>query len=239
VEENTAWLGRMPEFETELGTPILPDVHVVVRLQGDRFGRLYASEKLGLERPFDARMGKWLLQAASHALRENAEARFAYVGGDEISILFGQGPEGFGPGERFSLRLSARTTGRLSLLMGGVAAFYPRIYQFPSDDWMVRYFVWRQETLISFAVDRYCRWALGRSGLDEVATRRVLADLSDDDKVEILSEHGIDFSGTPIWQRRGALVWRRIDAGETALVIDTALPVGHAYDETVRRIATV
>src|SRR5262245_27262114 len=91
-------LARMAEFETGPGQSILPEVHVVLRLEGDRFGRLASNPDLQLERPFDARFGKWLLQVASHLMNKFPQARFAYVGVDEVSLLFGTGTEGFGPG---------------------------------------------------------------------------------------------------------------------------------------------
>ena len=231
--------GLLAEFDAGPGQSILPEVHVVLRLEGDRFGRLRARPELQMESPFDARFGKWVIQVASALLQEHPQARFAYLGDDEISFLFGRGAEGFGPGGfRFAMRLAAEASGRLSLLVGQVATYGPKVFQLPTEDWVVRYFAWRQAVILSQSVDRYCRAALTQSGLDEAAGRRVLAGLSDDEKLEVLSEQGIDFAATPTWQRRGVLVWRKPGAeGSSTLVIDTELPDGEAFERFVRRIA--
>jgi tRNA(His) 5'-end guanylyltransferase len=231
--------GLIAEFETPPGQAVLPEVHVALRLDGDRFGRLRARPDLRLEAPFDARFGKWVLQVASAVLREHPQARFAYVGDDEISVLFGRGAEGFGPGGfRFAIRVAAQASGQLSLLIGQVATYGPRVFQLPTDDWAVRYFAWRQAVILSQSLDRYCRAALSLSGLDEAASRRVLAGLSDVEKQEVLSEHGIDVAAAPTWQRRGVLVWRKPGGeGDAALVIDTELPDGEAFERFVRRVA--
>lgn len=232
--------GLIAEFETGPGQAILPEVHVVLRLEGDRFGRLRAREDLHLESPFDPRFGKWMLQVAAGVLGDYPQARVAFVGGDEISILFGRGAEGFGPGGfRFAIRVAGQATGRLSLLVGEVATFLPRLYQLPSDDWAVRYFLWRQSELVAYALDRYCRVTLARSGLDEAAGRRVLTGLSIDEKREVLSEHGIDIDATPAWHRRGVLVWRKPEPnGGPPLLVDTDLPEGDGYGELLRRVVT-
>jgi tRNA(His) 5'-end guanylyltransferase len=239
AEKEAERLGRMAEFETGPGQSILPEVHVVLRLEGDRFGRLSSNPELQLERPFDPRFGKWLLQVASHVMNKFPQARFAYVGADEISLLFGLGTDGFGPGGfRFAIRVAAQAGARLSLLVGEVATFNPRLYQLPHADWVVRFFAWRQGALLSQAIDRYCRSTLQRSGLDEGAVRRVLSDLSDSEKREVLHEHGLDFESLPLWQRRGVLVSRNLPGnGGAPLLIDTTLPEGVAYEEVVRRIA--
>jgi len=211
---------------------------VVLRLEGDRFGRLYGDARLKLERPFDPRFGKWLLQVTTDLMRQFGQVRLAYVAGDEVSLLFGRGAEGFGPGGyRFAIRVAAQASARLSLLVGEVATFTPGLYQLPSDEWLVRYFAWRQVALAAYAVDRYCRMTLARSGLDESAVRRVVADLSDDEKREVLGEHGLDFAQVPAWQRRGVLVLRKTAPnGGNPLLIDAELPDGNAYEDAIRKI---
>jgi tRNA(His) 5'-end guanylyltransferase len=231
--------GLIAEFETGPGQAVLPEVYVVLRLEGDRFGRLRADRRFGLDNPFDVRFTKWMLQVTSELMHAHGQVRMAFVGGDEISLLFGRGAEEFGPGGfRFGIRVASHASARLSLLFGDVATFGPRVYQLPSEEWVVRYFLWRHSVARSYAIDRYCRVTLARSGLDEAAARRVLAGLSDDEKLEVLTEHGFDFATTPVWQRRGTLVWRKpAGNGEPALVVDTELPEGDAYGEFLRRLA--
>jgi tRNA(His) 5'-end guanylyltransferase len=230
---------RMPEFETGPGQTILPEVHVVLQLAGDRFGRLIASPELGLTRPFDARFAKWLMHVASDLMHAFEQACFAFIGGDEISLLFGVGSEGFGRGGyRFAIRIAAHASVRLSLHAGRVATFVPHVFQLPSDGWMLRYFAWRQDALHSFGIDRYCRTALMKSGLDEAAVRRVMSELSDEEKREVLHEHGIDYGAAPAWQRRGILVGRGAPTNGSGgdVVLDSALPAGDEFIEALRRV---
>lgn len=231
---------RMADFETGPGQTILPEVHIVLQLVGDRFGRIIADPEMGLERPFDAKFAKWLLHVASDLLHAFEQARFAYIGGDEISLLFGAGAEGFGRGGyRFAIRVAAQASVRMSLHVGRVATFVPHVFQLPTDDWMARYFEWRQHSLTSYGIDRYCRAALAKSGLDEAAVRRVLVELSESEKHEVLVEHGVAFEDAPSWQRRGVLVSRAAggNGSGAGLVIDSTLPEGPLFSEVMRAFA--
>jgi len=231
----------MAAFETPPGQTILPEVHVVLRLVGDRFGRLLADPELNLQRPFDPKFAKWQLHVATDLLRSFEQARFAFVGGDELSLLFGRGEAGFGRGGyRFAIRVAAQASVRLSLHTTKVATFVPHVFQLPTDEWMLKYFLWRQEALTSYGIDRYCRMSLLKSGLDEAAVRRILVELSDSEKLEVLTEHEIDFEAAPSWQRHGVLVWRKpptAEAEDAEFVIDSELPEAEAYRELLRSIA--
>ena len=251
---------RMAEFETGPGQTILPEVHVVLQLVGDRFGRIIADPAMGLERPFDATFAKWLLHVASDLLHAFEQARCAYLCGDEISLLFGAGAAGFGRGGyRFAIRVAAQASVRMSLHVGRVVTFVPHVFQMPTDEWMARYFEWRQHGLTSYGIDRYCRAALAKSGLDEGAVRRVLVELSETEKHEVLVEHGVEFEAAPAWQRRGVLVTRAPDeraAGTLGngsggngsqgngadsgggLVIDSSLPEGRLFAQVLRELAS-
>ena len=134
-------------------------------------------------------------------------------------------------------RLASNAAGRLSLLLGDLALFDVRLYQFPSPELARTFFLWRQQCQRGLSLDRHVRHVMIEKGQEPEMVETMLADFGEEEKLEILHQHEISYEDLPIWQRRGAgCYWRPSeDEAPPALTVDTTLPVGEQYANYLSR----
>lgn len=218
-----------PDRELKVGHPI------VARLVGRRFEQLLDNGVY--DRPFDARFGKAMVKTLSY-VAATLGASFGYCERTELSLFaLANG----GDARRLLSRIAGEGSGKLSLLLGEVATFEARLYEFPSHDVALEYFRWRQDEASISSIDRYCTHVLAQSGADAGAVPRILDGLGPDEKVELLRQNALDFAAVPAWQRRGAVV--RIQpvgdnghAGPSGrLIVDLNLPADEAWSDYLRQ----
>src|SRR5262249_31178275 len=133
---------------------------------------------------------------------------------------------------------------KLSLLLGTVATFEGRLYEFPNTQLALEYFRWRQEMARQRALDRYCAYALAqRSGDQDKDSMPLLSDMAEDEKVEILRNSDINGEGLPGGQRGGAGVYAGARNGapqsptDPRLVVAPELPRAEAYPDSLKRFS--
>lgn len=218
--------------EVRAGQPI------VARLLGRRFDHILDNGVF--EQPYDPRFGKAMLKTLSHLLA-TLGASFGYAERTELSLFaIASG----GDGRRLLSRVAGEASGKLSLLLGEVATFDARLYEFPSLEVALDYFHWRQQEALGTAIDRYCMHVLSQSGADAIAVPSILDGLDSDEKMELLSQNSLDFAKVPSWQRRGASVsLKPVDNGHAQngsarLIVDLELPVEDQYADYLRRLLT-
>src|SRR5262249_5967777 len=184
--------------ELKVGHPI------VARLVGRKFDQLL--EHGAYEKPYDPRFGKAMVKTLSY-VAATLGASFGFAERTELSLYaLANG----GDARRLLSRIAGEASGKLSLLLGEVATFEARLYEFPAHDVALEDFRWRQEEAHVLSIDRYCVHVLSQSGADQTAVPRILDGLGPDEKVELLRQNALDFSTVPSWQRWGAVV--RINA---------------------------
>lgn len=216
-----------PDRELKVGHPI------VARLVGRRFDQLLDSGPY--DKPFDARFGKAMVKTLSY-VAATLGASFGFAERAELSLYaLANG----GDARRLLSRIAGEASGKLSLLLGEVATFEARLYEFPSHDVAMEYFRWRQEEANVVSIDRYCTHVLAQSGADAGAVPRILDGLGPDEKVELLRQNALDFGAVPSWQRRGAAV--RISPADGnghstgKLIVDLNLPEEDGWAEYLRQ----
>jgi tRNA(His) 5'-end guanylyltransferase len=212
-----------PDRELKVAHPI------VARLVGRRFDQLL--EAGAYDKPFDARFGKAMVKTLSY-VATTLGASFGFAERTELSLYaLANG----GDARRLLSRIAGEASGKLSLLLGEVATFEARLYEFPSNEQAAEYFHWRQEEATVLSIDRYCTHVLSQSGADATAVPRILDGLGPDEKVELLRQNALDFTNVPSWQRRGAAVRvQPVDANGHAtgrLIVDLNLPSDDAWTE--------
>jgi tRNA(His) 5'-end guanylyltransferase len=247
---------HLEHFEVLADRELMAGFPAVARLQVRALDSILTDAKCGFAQPYDVRFGKMMVKTASHLL-EGTGSRFAFAETDEISTLLasehgddGRQKAGEGAEARELLvRMAAQASAKLSLLLGAMATFDARLYQFPNPQLALEYFRWRQEQARLRALDRYCGYALPQGATAETAdTRKVLEGMAEDEKVEILRNSAIDFEGLPKWQRLGAGLYMsepetiapppaesRPNGSDHRLFIDADLPSGEAYTDYLRR----
>jgi tRNA(His) 5'-end guanylyltransferase len=227
---------QLNPFEVFAGRELTPGKPLVARLMGRRFDQLI--ETLGYERPYDPRFGKTMVKTLSH-LVSSLGCTFGFAERTDLSLY---AVAGGGDARRLLSRIAGEAAAKMSLLLGQVATFETRLYEFPDIDTALDYFEWRYEETEFTAIDRYCIHVLSQSGADGSAVARILDGLGPDDKVELLRQNALDFSTIPSWQRLGASVRLRpleeaeAEAGANArLLVDLNLPDREGFGPYVRR----
>jgi tRNA(His) guanylyltransferase len=217
--------------ELKMGHPI------VARLVGRRFDQVLDSG--GYEKPYDARFGKAMVKTLTY-VAATLGASFGFVERAELSLYaLANG----GDARRLLSRIAGEASGKLSLLLGEVATFEARLYEFPTNEVSLEYFRWRQDEANMMSIDRYCTHVLAQSGADATAVPRILDGLGPEEKVELLRQNALDFAAVPSWQRRGAAV-RIQPVGENGhggngasgrLIVDLNLPSDEAWIDYLRQ----
>jgi tRNA(His) guanylyltransferase len=218
-----------PDRELKVGQPI------VARLVGRRFDQILESGPY--ERPFDARFGKAMVKTLSY-VAATLGASFGFAERTDLSLYaIANG----GDARRLLSRIAGEASGKLSLLVGEVATFEARLYEFPSHDQALEYFRWRQDEASQLSIDRYCTHVLAQSGADATAVPRILDGLGADEKVELLRQNALDYTAVPSWQRLGAVVrLSPVENGHAGngvgrLTVDLNLPAEDAWGDYLRQ----
>ena len=214
----------LPAQDLSEGKPI------VARLIGRRFDNFYDGR---FERPFDARFGKMLVKTLSH-LCATLGATYGYAERGEVSLFaISNGSEA----RRLMSRIGGEGAGKMSLLLGEVATFDTRLYEFPAAEYVSQYFAWRRAESEANALEIYCTHVLVANGADPQAVPRILEGLGGDEKVELLRQNEFDFGRVPTWQRSGVGVYvDRSGTGGAHLVVDMDLPADAGYEQFLSRL---
>jgi tRNA(His) guanylyltransferase len=210
----------LPAQELSEGRPI------VARLIGRRFdGLIDARSARPFARPFDEELGKMLVKTLSH-LCANLGATFGYAERFEVSLF---AISNGGEARRLVSRIGGEAAGKMSLLLGEIATFDTRLYEFNGSEAVTQYFGWRRQEALHVALDAYCTHVLVSQGAEPEAVPRILEGLGEGEKVELLRQNDFDFQAVPAWQREGVGVYvERADSG-AHLVVDMQLPPAEAY----------
>jgi tRNA(His) 5'-end guanylyltransferase len=239
---------QMRAFETGRDQLLLPEVHIVVRVDGRGFTRL-TKELLPLERPFDEKFRDAMIAALTRLMDCGFRTVFGYTQSDEISILLHRNDDGFARKERKLISvLAGEASAALSLALGAHAAFDARLSLLPSAERVVDYFRWRAQDAARNALNGHCYWMMRREGTSAVDAQRELAGRSTSDKHEMLYARGVNFDRLPSWQKRVVGAWwerfekegRNPITGETVMAertrlhVETELPLGDDYSTLLR-----
>jgi tRNA(His) guanylyltransferase len=218
-----------PDRELKVGHPI------VARLVGRRFDQML--EQGAYDRPYDARFGKAMVKTLSY-VAATLGASFGFAERADLSLFaIANG----GDARRLLSRIAGEASGKLSLLLGEVATFEARLYEFPTHEQALEYFRWRQEEASIVSIDRYCTHVLAQSGADATAVPRILDGLGADEKVELLRQNALDYSAVPAWQRLGAVVRiAPVENGHASnsvgkLIVDLNLPAEDGWWDYLRQ----
>lgn len=241
----------MRAYETAGSQGLLPNVWLVVRLDGRSFHQFVARPELAFERPFDERFRDAMIATARHLMDCGFRSIYAQTHSDEVSLLLHRQDAAFGRrASKLLSVLAGEASACFSLHLQALAAFDARVSQLPTVELVAQYFRWRQADAHRNALHGHCFWLLRREGssVDEATAR--LDGASTGDKNELLFQRGLNFNDLPIWQRRGVGVYWQTYAktgvdprtGQTAeaqrrrLYTDLELPLGDEHAALVRRL---
>ena len=234
---------RMRVFENAQDHCVLPEVFIVVRLDGRGFTRR-TKEVWKLEAPFDVRFRDIMLETTERLLDCGFSVVYGYTQSDEISLLLRRDDATFGRKTRKLVSvLAGEASARFTLSMGSLACFDARICQLPTEGLVRDYFRWRQEDAHRNALNAHGYWLLRKSGKSALESTNKLLGLSVAEKNEFLFQNGVNFNDLPSWQKRGAAVYwedyqkpavnpktgEAVFAPRRRLTHDLELPIGEQY----------
>lgn len=212
-----------------------------VRLDGRNFKRTL--DRLGFEKPYDARLKDGFVNAALRFFKESGfEPVFAYTFSDEVSVFFRDLPFD-GRVEKIDSVLASFFASALTIELGvdTPLAFDSRIVCVHPEN-IVDYLHWRQAESFRNCLNSYVYYALRKSGAGDVGescpmdgkeAARIMEGMKASDMHELLFSYGININDVDAWQRRGVLVYNEEYTKEGLN------PVGGERVVTTRRRAVV
>jgi tRNA(His) 5'-end guanylyltransferase len=243
---------KMRVFETALDQYILPDIHMVVRIDGRSFTRL-TKDVHKFEAPFDDRFRDYMVETTRHLLTCGFRTLYGYTQSDEISLLLHIDESAFGRKIRkYESILAGEASAKFSLLLGDIGTFDSRISQLPTIEHVCDYFRWRQEDATRNALNAHCYWHLRKTGKSVKQATKLLSGMSVAAKNDLLFDAGINFNDLPEWQKRGVGVYwetfekeafnpktgQAVTAERNRIVVNMELPIREDYAQMIHDIAT-
>ena len=240
---------KMRAYEESLDQFVLPDMYIVVRLDGRGFTKM---TKKRFEKPFDIRFREMMLQVTKELIENSGfKIIYGYTQSDEISLLFDPYENSFGRKVRkINSTLAGIASAKASMILGELVTFDCRVVPLPNMDRVKDYFLWRQADSHRNALNGWCYWVLRKEGKSRREATAILSGKGDAFKNELLFERGINYNDVPAWQKRGVgfcydTVYKTgVDprTGETkkvrrnALIYQEVLPIGENYAKCIENI---
>ncbi|HQJ87064.1 MAG TPA: tRNA(His) guanylyltransferase Thg1 family protein [Methanoregulaceae archaeon] len=194
--------------ERELFSTLTALPPLFIRLDGRAFHRL--ARVLSLSRPFDDRFGEAMARVARRLVADSGLSPvFAYTFSDECSLFFTRLPFD-GRVEKLDSVLSGYASSALTLELGLAepVAFDARVV-FVDPVSARDYLVARQSEAWRNHVNAYAQAVLLSEGLSPRQVAARLRGVAAPAIHDLVFERGVNLAGTPAWQRRGTMIYRK------------------------------
>lgn len=215
----------------------LPDIRVVIRIDAHRSGPEWQSfPDSGY--PFDPQFVRALVHAGHHLLCSGFRIQFAYIHGDEISLLL----------DRAETMTQRRRTRLASLLASAASVAFVRAFpravvfhavmsELPTDDHVVDYFMWQRKVATRNFLSRTLGLALAAKGMTAQEIDARIGKATDEDKWALLAELGRSQAEVSAYDRLGLALWWEKDSRSDVYRIVECDPVpldDYHYQSLVR-----
>jgi tRNA(His) 5'-end guanylyltransferase len=200
---------QLERFENTNDTLLLPDLHVIIRVDAHRIGESWGQVS---DYPFEEDFIKSLRGAAKNLFLSGFRVNYAYIHGDEISILLDP-LESANQRKRSRLLtlFSSYATAYFNKLSNHHVVFHAKLAELPSRSHVVDYFIWQRKVSARNFLTRKIITILEGQGLSpkEIDTRT--SKLSEDERRGYLLQLGYpeeelsmsDLYGYGIWWSDG------------------------------------
>ena len=241
---------KMRVYEQSLDQTVLPDMYIVVRLDGRGFTKL-TKEVCGFEAPFDSRFRDLMVHTVKALMESGPNIVYGFTQSDEISLLFARDDNTFNRKVRKLVSvLAGEASAVFSMELGKRAVFDARVIPLPNAERVADVFLWRQEDAHRNSLNGYCYWTLRKEGLSVRAATGALKGRGDAYKNELLFKHGINYNDLPAWQKCGIGLWREqytkealnpitgesVQAVRRRITVCEDLPRGEKYADLIKRL---
>ncbi len=185
-----------------------------VRLDGWKFRAL--AENIGVEKPFDKRFAKCMVDSGKTLFARGFNPTLVYVVSDELNILFDSKAPFNGRIEKIDSVISSLVSAAFSLQLQSffdrkvASAFDSRIIIAPNDEKIIEYLTWRQVNAWRNHNNAYAYWLFRKMGCKPSEIAKKLKGMKAEEIHEMLFRHSVDLAKTPQWQRRGILIHKKL-----------------------------
>ncbi len=244
---------RLRIYETAHDHCVMPEMYIVVRLDGRGFTRKTKVE-WKLQAPFDKKFHDIMAQTTKHLMECGFNVLYGYTQSDEISLLLHPSDNLFNRKLRkINSVLAGEASGFFSLQMGDLACFDARVCQLPNSDLVAQYFRWRQEDAHRNSLNAHCYWLKRHQGIDPQKATDELSGMALKDKHDLLYQHNMNFNNLPLWQKRGVGLYKKNVEKEgfnpltqektltsrNQIIIDDQLLLGDEYGDFIMNLLNV
>ncbi|MGF1756723.1 hypothetical protein L4D76_02000 [Photobacterium sagamiensis] len=241
---------KMRVYETAHDHCVLPEMHIITRLDGRCFTTL-TKDKHKFDAPYDPKFRDMMLETVKHLMQCGFKVLYGYTYSDEISLLLDVNDNTFERKERkLNSVLAGEASAKFSLLLGALGVFDCRVCQLPNRELVIDYFRWRSEDAYRNSLNAYCYWTLRKEGASPKYSAATFIKMSAAEKTEFLLKKGINFNELPSWQKRGmGIHWESyekkainpitgesVKANRKRLKVDLELPVKDHYSDFIGNV---
>lgn len=217
----------MDVFETSQDGMTLPDLRLVLRVDAHRFGDSWDDEPES-DYPFGIRFTDALCDAAKVMMACGLKTVFAYMHGDEVSLLLDEA-ESNNPRRKSRLISIASSVSTLAFqeAFGKPAAFFTKLSELPNPTRVLDYFIWQKKVAARNFLSRTLGLLLVEQGLSDEDVAARLKPLDDPARRALLVELGRTPDTVTDYEQFGLALWWELGSGASqnvALCIDDHLP---------------
>ena len=220
---------QMDRFENCGDGHILPDLYLVVRIDAHRFGPAW-SDFPDRGYPFDPSFVRALIDTARYVMCSGFKTRYAFVHGDEISVLLD-------PAESANQRRRSKLVSLLASVgsvgfqkeFGRPAIFHSKLSELPTLNHVADYFLWQRKVAARNFYARTLGILMSEKGLASKEIDLRLSKMTEEERPQVAAEFGLLPSSITPYHLFGAGLWweepaRGSETGNAALVESVALP---------------
>jgi len=211
----------MSKFESCGDSFILPDIHLIVRLDAHRHGEEWEGSE-DEEYPFGVGFVQSLSETAGRLMESGYRTVYSFIHGDEISLLLDI-TETSSPRRRARLVSGLASSAAVEFYrsFNRRVWFHARLSELPSTTHVIDYFMWQRKVGSRNYLARTIGLALTAEGLSPKEIEERIGKLSEEERYTYAAGLGI----TPTsYQRYGAGVWWEEGRDGRSLKVANTLP---------------
>ncbi len=211
-------------FENVNDGYLLPDVRLIVRIDAHRFGDGWSGFK-DQDYPYHKAILETLITVARKLMCLDLRVNYAFIHGDEISLLFDK-IEGAGLRRRAKFLTHIASAGAVFFLeeFKLPVFFRAKLSELPSDNHVIDYFFWQRKVALRNYFSRAFGTLLSERGRSAKEIASKISGLTEDGLWEMAVELGIEIESIPSCFLFGTGLWWQKNEKENEILILESLP---------------